>query len=317
MKISAAFSCLFLCCFMLGAQAYAQSAADPLAQAQALVNKSDYKGAVAILDTYLNAHPTDAHALVLRGDAKDDLNDHIGALIDYDAAIRVNPNYAYAYATRAGTENELGKYDAAIADATKAMALDPTEEMAYRSRAIAGIDSGKGLDTALTDAKKAVSLDNTNAYNFAVVCRAEYALKTYDPALKDCTTAITLDPQNIMALWARGLVYFRQNAWQPSIADFRKTLEIDNTETNAYYWIAQSEYQAQQYTAALQDADTYVKSANNDGDGFLMRARIKLKLGNTAGARDDATEALRQYRIVADDASAGDAQAFLDSLPKP
>ena len=306
---------LAFCVSLSAGGALAQT--DVYTQASNMIDKRDYKGAIALLDTYLNAHPADARYLVLRGDAKDDTGVHIAALVDYDAAIRINPNYAYAYATRAGTEMELGRYDAASTDATKALALDPNQDMALRVRAISNIDLGKDSDSALADAKKAVSIDNSNPYNYNALCRAEYTLKMYPAALKDCNTGTALDPQNDSILFTRGLIYFRTSAWQSSIADFRRTLQIDNTNTNAYYWIAQSEYQLAQYAAALQDANAYVNANANDGDGLLVRARIKVKTGDIAGARDDGNQALKQFQIVADDAGAKDAQDFLSSLPKP
>src|SRR5438552_17689826 len=117
MKYSLLCAGLVLCLLLSPGSIFAQSSSTGLyAQAQSLISKHDYKGAIALLDGYLQNHPAEVKYLTLRGDAKDEMGDHIGALIDYDAAIRINPDYEYAYATRAGTEMEMNHYDPAIAD---------------------------------------------------------------------------------------------------------------------------------------------------------------------------------------------------------
>lgn len=65
-------------------------------QAQAPVDKHDYKGAIALLDRVLESDPKNSNALVLLGDAKDDIGDTAGAMADYNAAIALNPQFAYA-----------------------------------------------------------------------------------------------------------------------------------------------------------------------------------------------------------------------------
>jgi tetratricopeptide (TPR) repeat protein len=104
-------------------------------RALALFNTKDYKGAIALIDPFLKANPTDARALVLRGDARASLNDDIGALRDYDAAIAANPQYQYAYATRCDTRRDESHLDAALDDCNRAISLDGTDPLAYEYRA--------------------------------------------------------------------------------------------------------------------------------------------------------------------------------------
>ena len=49
-------------------------------KADSLFRERKFREAIAVLDPYLVAHPRDARALVLRGDAKADLGDNESAL---------------------------------------------------------------------------------------------------------------------------------------------------------------------------------------------------------------------------------------------
>ena len=82
----------------------------------------------------LQTDPRDARALVLRGDAKAELNDNDAALKDYNTAIGIAPDYQYAYVNRCETRLTLDDPGGALADCNTALKLDATDAHAYQAR---------------------------------------------------------------------------------------------------------------------------------------------------------------------------------------
>lgn len=89
---------------------------------------------------------------------------------------------------------------------------------------------------------------------------------------------------------------------------------MDSEFSGGHYWLAASEYGAQQYNGALSEIDAYMIKYPHDADALLMRARINQRMGKASDAKSDAQEALRQYRIGNDDDGVKEAQAFIDAL---
>lgn len=282
-------------------------------QAQKLVDNRDYKGAIALLDRLLAADPKNAKALVLRGDAKDDLGDPASALADYNAALVINPDYAYAYATRCDTQNELDHYDDAVNDCTRALSLDSSDELALRARSLAYYFRGD-YELALADAQQVVSLDPTDSRALLARCRANFGVKKYDEARKDCSQVITYAPNEENAYFYRGRSAYMQGNAEAAITDLRKAVRIDADFTAAHYWLALAQYDGKHSADALSEIDAYLLKYPHDADALLLRAKINSNLGKADQAKADAQEALRQYKIANDDDGMKQAQAFIDGV---
>ena len=281
-------------------------------KAESLYNDGKYKESLSVLNKYLATHPKDATALVDRGDDYAALDDDKSAVADYSAAIDVNPDYAYAYASRCDSLNSLQQNTQAKPDCDKAIELNPKMSYAYRVRAYIEIQQGDAK-TALTDADRAVELNSNSALGFQTRCRAYVELGQNERAIQDCTDAIHLNPNIEEAYFQRGRAEIALEKWPGAIADFNQALKV-SPGPNAHYWLALSYLENGDYTSALGQADSYVEAKSDDGDGYLVRARIKVKLGKPADAKEDANTALRHYRIVNDSDGAAKAQALLDSL---
>lgn len=282
-------------------------------QAQALMNKNDFKGAIALLDRLLQADPKNVKALVLRGDAKDDAGDPTSALADYTAAIALNPDFAYAYATRCDTQTELEHYDDAVTDCTKALTLDSSNELALRARSKAYYFRGD-YQLALADAQQVVSLDPTDARAQMTACRAQFGAEQYDRARDACSKTITYAPDEENAYFYRGRSALQQKQYEPAIADLSKAVTIDSEFTGAHYWLSEAEYGATKYGQALSEIDSYMLAYPHDPDALMLRAHINEKLGKADAAKYDASEALRQFKIANDSDGMKAAQAFIDAL---
>jgi tetratricopeptide (TPR) repeat protein len=293
--------------------ALGQSAGNEVARAKQLFDDGKFKESVALLNTYLSAHPADATALVARGDDYQALGNQEAAIGDYSAALAINGQYAYAWASRCDSYHSIDQNQRARSDCDKAIALDPKMAYAYRVRALVelGEDDAQG---ALADANRALALQPNSPNAFTTRCHTYLVLQKYPESLRDCNSAIAIDPNNDVAYFYRGETEMRLQNWDKAIADLEKDRELDPQETNADYWLAIAFMGKGSYADALKAIDGYIQSDADDADGHLIRASIEAKLGNASEARISATNALKHYMIDNDQTGAAKAQALLNAL---
>lgn len=278
------------------ADATSADAGSDYGRAQALFRARKFKEAIALLDTYLLAHPRDARALVLRGDCKADLEDNEGALHDYNSAIKIDPEFQYAYVTRCETRLQLDDTAGALSDCDTAVRLDATDALAYEDRADVQFQR-EAYDLALTDYDKAIELGRSSAYVFAARCDTERLVGKYDRAKADCEKALTVDPKSRRGLWARGRLALAQARYSDGIGDFNAYIAQDPKASDvAYYFRALAYNRIQSYKLALEDLQTYIQRRPTDPDGYKERAIASYSTGDKAGALADLDTALRGYR---------------------
>ena len=87
-----------------------------------LDTKDNYQ-AIKNCSEFIRAHPNDAPAFHMRGEALARNGDLGQAIIDYSKAIQLNPSYGPAYDSRASAYTNKGDYTRALIDATKAAEL--------------------------------------------------------------------------------------------------------------------------------------------------------------------------------------------------
>jgi tetratricopeptide (TPR) repeat protein len=264
-------------------------------RAQALFNARDYKGAIALIDPYLQAHPNDARALVLRGDARASLDDDIGALRDYDAAIVANPDYQYAYATRCDTRRNESQLDGALEDCNRAIALDGTDPLAYEYRGNVRFDQNQYAE-AVSDYDRAIQLGRETADVYAERCNAERLADQLERAPADCERALTIDPQDRWGHWARGRLLLTENHYAGGIADL--TIYINQEpkgSDNAYYYRGYAYNRTGNFKFALADEQTYIDRHADDADAHAERAIARYNLNDKEGAMADFAIALKGY----------------------
>jgi tetratricopeptide (TPR) repeat protein len=287
---------------------------DQLAEAQGFFNAKRYREAITLLDAYLTKNSRDAHALVLRGDAKASIDDDTGALADYNAAIELAPTYQYAYETRCETRLELNDGDGAMADCNAAIRLDPADAKAYEDRADVHFDL-ESYQAALDDYDKAAELGWVSPYLFAARCDANRLTGHLDRAAEDCAKTLVLDPRGRRGLWANGRLAMSTGRYQDAILRWNAYILEDQTHSDAaYYYRASSFTRTGNAKAALQDIETYVHRKPNDADGYRERAFARAATGDTAGAVADLKEAGRLYERDGDARAVEGLRSFAAAL---
>ncbi len=312
--------------FAVGADAPAGAAPDDASggyvRAQELFRDRKFSDAVAAVSAFLAAHPRDARALVLRGDAKADLGDNDGALKDYNSAIAIAPEYQYAYVTRCETRLQLDDTSGALADCDNAVRLDATDALAYEDRADV-LFQRDAYDLALTDYDKAIGLGRASAYVFAARCDVERLVGKRERAKPDCEKALEIDPKSRRGLWARARLALVETRYVDGIADLNAYIaQNPKLSDTAYYFRGLAYNRISKFALALEDLRTYVQRQPSDPDGYKERAIASFGVGDKAGALADLDVAQRGYRksgdLTAADRTAAMAKAISDGkAPAP
>jgi len=314
--------CATLALIALPAAAYAQAvpqaapgdAAGGYARAQNLFHQRQYRDAVAALDAFIAAHPRDARALVLRGDAKANLGQNADALKDYNVAIGIDPEYEYAYVTRCETRLQLDDNRGALADCDAAVRLDPTDALAFEDRADVHFQNSS-YEFALNDYDKAISFGRTGAYVYAARCDTHRLLNQRAAAKTDCEQALALDPKSRRGLWARSRLALVESRYTDAIADLNAYIaQNPKSSTTAYYFRGLAYNRINSFRQAIDDLRTYVDRDPTDPDGYRERGLASFGLGDKASARTDLDTAMRGYRKSGDTAEADKVAAMLKAI---
>ena len=148
---------------------------------------------------------------------------------------------------------------------------DPEDGKLYRIRSQILLDSGQ-LEYALSDAKRALSLNPQDLYNFVVVGKAHRALGQIDSALSACITAEKLgfsDPDNFLLL---GDLYLVVRQYDKSLEYLNKALKMAPFEPKIYYLKGVLFWEKNDTTKALSSWQTAIEQDATYGDGYARLA---------------------------------------------
>jgi len=159
---------------------------------------------------------------------------------------------------------------------TEAGSKDPEVWKGYVS---ALLDSGQNANAQRAVDKGIAVLGKSNTGDMAFAqTQVYYSTAKYDKAIKEATAAMKL----IKDSFAREV----------------KTSEVKGLTMSDNYWgilylRAQSHVELKQWDKALKDFDEYLKEKNGASDVYVMRAEVKLEMGDKQGAIKDYRAALK------------------------
>jgi tetratricopeptide (TPR) repeat protein len=168
-------------------------AIDPLPRSDEAYSR---RGNAIVAKRDVNVYENRALALLERSDFD-------GAIADFDSAINLDPNGADSFNGRGAALRAKGELDRAKADFSYAIKLDRTHMGAYYNRGL--VEVGKGeLDPAVADFTAALRLDSDFIDGYEG--RAEAFLAKTDPehAIADLDQAIRRDPNRARDYYLRG-----------------------------------------------------------------------------------------------------------------
>jgi len=223
--------------------------------------------AFVVLSAFLSE---DAKTLVQRSATKYDASDFDGAIADCNRAIEADPKSRDAYKCRGLSKSRLGDWSGCLADMNAALALAPEDGELLSIRAFTrlrlhDIPSAKADLTAMErlDPKNGLQAKQKMAEELLGQARSESAAGDNAMAIKDLDLVLALFPDTGVAYHERGAARSDLKQYKEAIADFDQAIRYDD-------WYNQS------------------------GDSYLLRAKAKRALGDTAGAEADDEQARKR-----------------------
>jgi tetratricopeptide (TPR) repeat protein len=116
----------------------------------------------------------------------------------------------------------------------------------------------------------------------------------FETAIKFAGEALELEPDNVDALWMRGLARLKIKDYAKAEADLNQAIKLDPKYGPAYRERASVFLAQEKYAAAIEDASAFLRMRPNDEDGLRIRILAYTKIGNHAAANAD----LREYDKV-------------------
>ncbi len=264
--------------------------------------EGDYSDSVKAFDQAIGIDPQQHFAYYGRGKAYDDLEQYERAIQDLRKALEMKPDFAAAHYVLGNALSDSSHYEEAIKEYGEAIRLDPAFMQAYGNRGWAYLKSGQpGL--ALQDFATTIELGETQknqeidkAYDGK--CVAHYDLEQYAEALRDCNTALELNPTNGMAYVNRGNVHRHLGNLEHALADYAKAIEIGSDLAGAYAMRGQVYLDLERYDKAVEDLDTALQLDSKQlephlSNTYALRGIAHRNLGNLEQALSDFNEALK------------------------
>lgn len=172
----------------------------PVAEAEALLAKSDWKGAEARLAPYLAEHPKDERALFDAGYAADALNEFDQAAAFYKRAIETNPNSFESHLSLGLLFARQGKMTEARPELSTATTLDPgiagAKAKGRAWRALAQIDRAINPTEASNDLLEALKITPEKPEDTLLAAELAESAGQYEAAEAAYRRLLKADPKS-------------------------------------------------------------------------------------------------------------------------
>ena len=233
--------------------------------------------AVALAPDFAPAYQNRGNAWYARG--------NFGRAIgDYDQAIKLEPDVASAYANRATVKRDVGHIDGAIEDYAKAISLQPRDGNAYAGRGELYLRQKK-YDRAVADLSQALRVE-PRFTTYMLLGEAYEHAGDFKHALSAYADASRMDPQNVEAINAQGVVHKKQGELDRAIALYSRAIQIDPNSASSYRLRALAYAAKGEGKRALKEMDRVLKFVWNV-EALRIRAQLRLDEGELGLAMSD------------------------------
>lgn len=182
------------------------------------------------------------------------------------------------------------KYEMLVKETTAELELNPQDAVALRMRAaVYNVQEKTKLkEQDLQRLQRIMQNPIFSAEEYESRCWLLSSLKKYSEAVNDCTQAIKLHPQLVLAYRTRGAVYYNQGDFEKALADLNRTIELDPMYSGVYYNRSFIYQKNKNYEAAIADLNKAIEISPTDADYFVQR-------GSIYNEREDLPRALADY----------------------
>ena len=148
-------------------------------------------------------------------------------------ALELKEDYFSALVNRSVAYQKIASFDAAYKDLRKAQALQPENQIVQLNHAIFQYDTGNYFNAAqeFTDL---ILRNPKNPKNYYRRALAERKLRQYANALEDCSAALTLQKDYIVAIFCRAEMLYAKGEYEAALADLNNLKSLNNKYVPAY-----------------------------------------------------------------------------------
>ncbi len=141
----------------------------------------------------------------------------------------------------------------------------------------------------VNNAMRYIPVDDKDTRLRALMLRSNvYTLsKRYHEAVKDLDEALTIDPQNYVALYLRGNALFELGQYDRAQTDYANMLRLNPRSQDGMFGIAKVAVKQQNIGVARDYADRAVELTPALSNVYMRRAEVKRLADDNAGAVDD------------------------------
>ena len=158
---------------------------------------------------------------------------YASAISDLTDVLRYRKNDTDALENRALAYEAIGDYGRAIDDFDTLVDLQPQVAVWVRERCWARAATGKGLDDAMDDCNKALTLVPRDAAAHDARCFVEYRTGAYAAAIADCSAAVSTNRKLASSFYVRGLAK-RKTGDASADADIASAKSLDPEIADTY-----------------------------------------------------------------------------------
>ncbi len=306
----------------------------------------DWRGAQVDLDNILTRKPFMTEALVLRAAVRNQLDEHAAAMVDIRLAAELRPNERDIRYMRGVTHFLLEEYPEAIEDFTATLKRDPDHLDARLNRGTAYLLKGDTLtalqdyrqatqtnpyspgphinlarvfyaqhknDQALETLDKALELAPKSGQALLIKALIEFDLKREKQALQTISQAIACAPRSSLAYYNRAIMYAQKGDYAAALKDYEAAAQISPSNVFIRYNAGVTYAEAKRYREAADALSYAIALYPQFARAYNLRADIRLKLGDRAGARTDYDSAQRIVSRYTDDKRAGAGDKWSDT----
>jgi tetratricopeptide (TPR) repeat protein len=182
---------------------------------------------------------------------------------------------------------QMGNYELALKTYNKAIEVDPFRNHFYYNRGLC-YKILKQYDLAIADFNKSLEMKITAEAYYQIGC-VKYETSDLQGAKQMFETAKGIKEDFEKMNFYLGLIYFRENKYEESVAAFTTYTQSVRVNGEAYYYMALSQAKMGQYSTALANLKTAQMYKITDWKLFYKFYEIYLAMNDKQNALDNLT----------------------------
>lgn len=181
---------------------------------------------------------------------------------------------------------EEGNHKKGISYLTQAIKIKPAIPKHLNNRASLFFEL-KQFNNALQDAIKAYELQPNDPERLRTIAAVYLELGNLDKAKATIEKTINMNPTYSSPYAVRARVFKRSNKLDSAANDFEKAISLDSTVNKWHKELSEVYLDNNELQKAFNTVTEYLKREDKDGQGYLLRGKVFLKLNKKTNACTD------------------------------